>query len=139
MYTYYYPFRKYSSALLNEVVANHMAFNPFNSQPSTNVKAFADRYELELNLPEIDPKQIKINVKDSILVIEYTAPNTEHKEDFTWIRREFNPEQSFRREFALPEDADTNKLSAKYSGNILTLTIMKQVKEEPKNVDIEII
>ena len=45
---------------------------------------------------------------------------------------------SFERSFSLPEDADEEKLEARYAKGILSIEIPKKVKAEPKKIEVRI-
>ena len=59
------------------------------------------------------------------------------KENKKYIMKE-RKVASFERSFSLPEDADEEKLEARYVKGILSIEIPKKVKAEPKKIEVRI-
>ena len=92
---------------------------------------------LEVELPGIDKKDIKIEIKDNTLYISGER-NHEKKTDNTEVYRVERHYGKFERSFGLPETVDANKTAAKYKDGILELTLPKNEKAIPKQIAVEV-
>ena len=110
-------------------------FFPMNrntsSLPSVNIREDEKAFYLELAVPGMDKKDLRIEVKDDVLTI-----SSEHKEERDedlegYRRREFSY-SSFCRSFYLPEDVNGEKIGASYKDGILNVEIPKLEEEKKK-------
>ena len=102
-----------------------------NSLPSVNIREDEKAFYLELAVPGMDKKDLRIEVKDDVLTI-----SSEHKDDRDvdldgYRRREFSY-SSFCRSFYLPEDVNGEKIGASYRDGILNVEIPKLEEEKKK-------
>jgi HSP20 family protein len=102
-----------------------------SSLPSVNIREDEKAFYLELAVPGMDKKDLRIEVKDDVLTI-----SSEHKEDRDvdldgYRRREFSY-SSFCRSFYLPEDVNGEKIGASYRDGILNVEIPKLEEEKKK-------
>lgn len=102
-----------------------------SSLPSVNIREDEKAFYLELAVPGMDKKDLRIEVKDDVLTI-----SSEHKEDRDqdpdgFRRREFSY-SSFCRSFYLPEDVNSEKIGASYKDGILNVEIPKLEEEKKK-------
>jgi HSP20 family protein len=95
--------------------------------PPVDLVERKDRYELAMDLPGMEEKDINVECADGMLVISgEKAENHEEKSDGCLIsERTFG---SFRRQMALPSDIDVGKIDAKYRRGVLKLTLPKDAK-----------
>lgn len=104
--------------------------NMFNDElPATNVTETKKAYNLELSVPGFGKEDVKIEVDRNILKISATKENNKEEKDQdekVW-RREFSS-SSFSRSFVLPENIDTEKISAKEKAGILKISLPKMDK-----------
>ena len=63
--------------------------------------------------------------------IEQKADKKDEKKEEHYLRREFSY-SSYSQSYALPEDADAEKISAEVSDGVLKIEIPKVAKEEKK-------
>lgn len=90
----------------------------------------ADIYEdeesvtIKVELPDMEQKEIEIRVDEGTLTVKGERKHSQRlrKENFHRIERYFGP---FQRSFALPQELDTDKLSASCDCGVLTITIPK--------------
>jgi HSP20 family protein len=102
--------------------------------PAVNVEETEKEYRIEVAAPGLEKDDIKVSVDNGVLTItsEKKTENEEKKD--TYIRREFGY-TSFCRSFTLPEEVDSEKISAKHKNGVLNIHIPKtevkvsQVKE----------
>ena len=115
--------------------------------PAVNVKESATAYTMEVAAPGLKKDMVKMNIdkdgylnvsienidKDGYLnvSIENKDEKTEEKKEEHYLRREFSY-SNYSQSYALPEDADQEKISAEVSDGVLKIEIPKVAKEEKK-------
>ncbi|MEK7993568.1 MAG: Hsp20/alpha crystallin family protein [Planctomycetota bacterium] len=108
------------------------ALRVFDHMPKVEVKENGKSYNVAVELPGLDEKDVKVQVEDDVLTIS-GEKKVEHTDEKThYSERSYG---NFTRAFTLPADADRNGISAKFAKGVLTLEIAKtatppaQVKE----------
>ena len=102
--------------------------------PAINIKETDKNYIMEVAAPGLKKDMVKMNIdKDGYLnvSIENKDEKKEEKEEH-YLRREFSY-SSYSQSYALPEDADQEKISAEVSDGVLKIEIPKTAKEEKKD------
>lgn len=102
--------------------------------PAVNVKENATAYTMEVAAPGLKKDMVKMNIdKDGYLnvSIENKDEKKEEKKEEHYLRREFSY-SNYSQSYALPEDADQEKISAEVSDGVLKIEIPKVAKEEKK-------
>lgn len=106
-----------------------------------NIKEYDDRYEIEIALPKVDPKKVKIEIQGQSLTISYESEDKENnKEDRgkEYVRREWYCVTSFYRQLILDKIDSEQAAEAEYERGVLTIRVNKKSSEKPKNVEIKI-
>lgn len=99
--------------------------------PAVNVKESATAYTMEVAAPGLKKDMVKMNIdKDGYLNV--SIGNKDEKKEEHYLRREFSY-SSYSQSYALPEDADQEKISAEVSDGVLKIEIPKTAKEEKKD------
>ncbi|GHV87099.1 hypothetical protein AGMMS50255_3950 [Spirochaetia bacterium] len=119
----------------------------FNHLPAVDVREKEDAYLLEADLPGYDEKSIQVHVDGGTLTIESqqesseeagqrdaSPENTEKGKDLFLIRERRT--SSFSRSFKLPENADSNAVSASFKNGILSLEIKKRSEAQKRMIQI---
>ena len=102
--------------------------------PAVNVKENATAYTMEVAAPGLKKDMVKMNIdRDGYLnvSIEQKADKKDEKKEEHYLRREFSY-SSYSQSYALPEDADAEKILAEVSDGVLKIEIPKVAKEEKK-------
>ena len=120
--------------------------NPNNSftTPSVNVVETPEYFRIDVAAPGVPKENFKIHIEKNILTIsanQQTEKTDENKEnnikDIRYTRREFSY-ATFQRSFQLPENINTENISANYEQGILTLTLPKSAaKKLLKTIEIQ--
>ena len=99
--------------------------------PAVNVKEDEKSYTLELAVPGLGKEDINVEIEKDVLMIS-SKEKTEKTEgaENGYSRKEFGFE-SFCRNFTIPENADIEKIDAKFKNGILNVSIPKS-KEDAK-------
>jgi len=94
-------------------------------------------YEITVELPGIDGKNIDVKVENDSLAIkgEKQSEKEERKEGYYLHERHFG---SFERHLSLPEGVDTNKIEASFKDGVLTVTLPKKPEAQKPEKKIEV-
>lgn len=95
-----------------------------SSKPAVNIREGEKSYTLELAVPGINKKDLKIEVNDDILNISMERSEENNEEESGYRRKEFNY-SSFCRSFYLPEDTNRDKIEASYKDGVLSVELQK--------------
>ncbi|MGI5070506.1 Hsp20/alpha crystallin family protein [Treponema pectinovorum] len=140
-------------------------FDGFYDMPSYSVKkSFAtpkvdvteekDAYNMEMEIPGKNEKDIHVELDNNVLTISYekkevvnadgskeksekTEKSDGKKDERKWILRE-RTTSSFKRSFTLPEDVDFEKISASAKDGILKVVMPRKQAQLPKKISINI-
>lgn len=103
--------------------------------PPVDVFETDNAYVIEAEVPGYKEDDIKIFCKNRVLTISSDAVMKERENGF--ITEEISL-PSFQRSFQLPDDADEDMVSATSENGILSITISKKEKKEPKRIEVKI-
>jgi HSP20 family protein len=104
--------------------------------PAVNISEDEKKYNLELAVPGMDKKDLKIDINDDVLTISSESKNENEEKRDGFRRKEFSY-SSFCRSFYIPENVNRDKIEAGYKDGILTVELPK-MKEEKSNVTRQI-
>jgi HSP20 family protein len=105
-------------------------------KPVADIVEKKDRYLFNIELPGFDEKEIDVKLDKDVLTIHAERKAKEEKEeDSKYIVSERF--EKYSRSFILPENADPEKIVAKFDTGILALDIVKKEKSEPKKIEIK--
>ena len=105
--------------------------------PKADVKEKNDHFLVEAELPGVDRKDIKIEVKNDVLTISGERKVEKAEEEDGYERRE-RYYGSFERSFILPEHVKGEEISAEYKNGILSLKIPKTEEVKPREIEIKV-
>ena len=112
----------------------------YENEFSPAVEAFIDRdnkkFQCEIVLPGVDPKDVDIQVQGNTLTISGERTNTRETRDADFLQREISY-GSFTRSLVLPEGVDKEKISAEYRNGMLEITAPIATASLPKKVEIK--
>ena len=100
--------------------------------PAINVLEDDKEYKVELAAPGMKKEDFNVNINhEGNLVIKMENKHESKEEDkkARYLRREFSYTK-FEQTLILPEDVNKDKIGAKVSDGVLTVTLPKTVKEE---------
>jgi HSP20 family protein len=95
--------------------------------PPVDIHEYANRFELYVDLPGIDPAEVELTLGGGVLTL-------------SGDRREQVVTKSggtFHRRFVLPDTVDGEKVNATGKNGVLTVTIPKQAKAMPRRIQID--
>jgi HSP20 family protein len=111
-----------------------------SSMPAVDIQENETSYVQEMDLPGYDEKNIEVHVDGSSLNItskqeEMKKAETDDKSQGTYILKERRL-STFSRSFKLPENADSEGVSASFKNGILTLQIKKRAEAQKRTIQI---
>ena len=93
-----------------------------------------DRYELNADLPGVDPNSVDVDVEGQILTISAErTPRT--AEGATWLARERSGGRYVRR-LNLGQGIDTAAISASYENGVLSVVLPVSEKAKARKVEV---
>jgi HSP20 family protein len=105
--------------------------------PLVDIHEYADRFELYVDLPGVDPSTVDLTLDNGVLTLsgQRLQPSRKDNEEAQGRRVERGHGQ-FHRRFVLPDTVDGEKVNATGSHGVLTVTIPKQAKAMPRRIQI---
>jgi HSP20 family protein len=105
--------------------------------PLVDIHEYADRFDLYVDLPGVDPATVNLTLDGGILTLsgERPEPMRKDREEAQGRRVERGHGQFYRR-FVLPDTVDGEKVNAAGCHGVLTVTIPKQAKAMPRRIQI---
>jgi len=104
--------------------------------PSVDVAETDKGYEVKMDLPGIDPKELTVEIREGSLWV--SGERKEEKEEkgktFHWVERHYG---AFRRMIALDLPVDREKVEAKYHDGVLKISVAKMPEAETKRVEVK--
>ena len=94
-----------------------------------------DRYELNADLPGVDPSSVDVDVEGQVLTI--SAERTPRSvEGATWLARERSGGKYLRR-LNLGQGIDTASISASYENGVLSVVLPVSEKAKARKVEVQ--
>jgi len=105
--------------------------NRTSSMPAVNIKEDDKNFTLELAVPGMDKKDLKIDINEDVLTISSESKNENEVEKDGYKRKEFSY-TSFCRSFYIPDNVNRDKIGASYKDGILSVELPKMEEEKSK-------
>ena len=105
--------------------------------PAVDIFETENELILKADVPEVDPKQVAIQMENGTLTLKGERKFDEQKNGrgFHRIERGYG---SFVRAFSLPDTVDPEKVKADYKSGVLTITLPKKEVAKPRTVNVEV-
>lgn len=105
--------------------------------PNVDINEFEDRFQLFVDVPGVDPKNVEITLESGVLTISGERFLPASGEDETVVRRRTERGSGrFYRRFILPETVDADKVRATDRHGVLEILIPKQAKALPRKIKV---
>lgn len=123
------------NSLLSEFDNKESQLGGFTPVVNTREGEFA--YHVDADLPGVKKEDIKVDVKDNIITIsgERNSKEEVNEGDYHRIETSFG---KFERSFTLPNDIDTENITASNKDGVLEVTLPKLKSESEKTKKIEV-
>jgi HSP20 family protein len=105
--------------------------------PLVDVFEDADGITLKVEVPEVDAKDVEIQVENNQLTIkgERKLEDVENREGWHRIERTYG---TFYRSFTLPQTVDAEHISAETKDGILRLRLPKKPETKPRQIKVQV-
>jgi HSP20 family protein len=105
--------------------------------PAVDVHEYADRFELYVDIPGVDPEKVDLTLENGVLTLsgQRSEVSVKKQEDPLYQRVERGQGHFYRR-FVIPNTVDSEKVNATGKNGVLTVTIPKQAKAMPRRIQI---
>lgn len=103
----------------------------------TDIIEHENDYVLNVEVPDVEKKDIKVTLNDSRLTISVTR-NEPEEENGSYLLKE-RRYGTYSRSYYVGEDVKFKNISAKLNNGVLTLTIQKAKPEEKEDQFVEIL
>ena len=105
--------------------------------PSVDINEFDDKFQLFVDVPGVDPKDVDITLESGVLTITGERfAQAEKAEENVVSRRAERGTGRFYRRFILPESVDADKVKATDRHGVLEIMIPKQAKAQPRRIKV---
>jgi len=105
--------------------------------PNVDIVENKDSISLHMELPGMKKDAIKVMVEDGVLNISGERKQESEEKDRNYIRSE-RVYGSFSRSFTLPDNIESEKVTADYKDGVLKITLQKSEKAKPKEIAVEV-
>jgi len=102
-----------------------------SSTPAVNIREDEKNYFLELAIPGIDKKDLKIDINEDVITVSSEIKNESEEDKDGYKKKEFSY-SSFCRSFFIPENVTRDTIEAKYKDGILSVELPKQEEDKKK-------
>ena len=102
-----------------------------SSMPAVNIREDEKNYILDLAVPGMDKKDLKIDINEDVLTISSESKHETEENRDGYKRKEFSY-SSFCRSFYIPENVNRDNIEANYKDGILTVGLPKQEEEKSR-------
>jgi len=105
--------------------------------PSLEVKEDENQFQVHLDIPGMDRKDLDISVTGNMLIVKGERKESENKKGkgYFYSERRYG---SFQRSVELPVEVESDKVVANYKDGVLELTLPKSEKAKPKQIKVDV-
>jgi len=105
--------------------------------PAVDVYEDNDAITVKVELPEVDAKDVDIQVEANQLTIrgERKLEKSENRDSYHRIERTYG---MFSRSFALPNTVDTEHISAESKDGVLRVVLPKRAETKPRQIKVQV-
>jgi len=107
-----------------------------NRTPRVDMIDKDDAIVVRAELPGVDRDNLDVTITDDVLTIKGACKSDKITEKGNYFRSEIS-RGSYLRKIMLPDNVDTDKISAKLSDGILEITLLKNHKSNRRSIKIE--
>ena len=129
------PFRDFGRVFpLNPLGAVNA--NAEDWQPAVDIRETKDAYQVNVELPAVDPQDVRIELRDGVLSLAGERRFDNSDDDGRVYRRELRYGK-FMRSFRLPDDADPEAIRATAKNGLVTIAVGKSAKAQARSIAVE--
>ena len=103
--------------------------------PAVDIEERAEGFIITVDTPGVSPESIEVTLEKGVLAVKGQRGEARTAEEKGFHRLERRTGTFYRR-FALPDNVDTERVSAKGEHGVLEITVPKQEKPEAKRITV---
>jgi len=104
--------------------------------PAVDLYEKDDHFVIKAELPGVDRKDIRIDLKDRVLTVSGNRTQEQEVKEENYYRKE-RSYGKFQRAFRLPTDVDSDKIKAEFKDGVLQVEVPKPIEIKAKTVTIQ--
>lgn len=116
-------------------VSNNEEYESATWSPLADVIEDHDKYTIQLDMPGMTKEHVKLNFKENVLTVSGERKSAEVKEGIT-SHREERVYGKFVRTFSFRTPVNPEKIDAKFTDGVLSITVPKAEEAKPKQIEI---
>ena len=106
-----------------------------NWKPVVDILDHEDKIVIKAELPGVDKKDIRVDLKDNVLTLEGERSHENEVKEDNYYRRE-RVYGKFHRSFMVPAGLEADKIKADYKDGVLNIEIPKPEEEKTKTISV---
>jgi len=128
-------FRREMMRLLDTAVEDAFGDTAGGVFPPINVTQDDDNFYMRAEIPGTKPDQLSISAQRNRISLSGNREIPREHERVSYHRRE-RAEGSFNRTLTLPTEVDADRIDARYTAGVLTLTLPKAEAAKPRQITV---
>jgi len=108
---------------------------PRGTYPPLNVGATPEQVDVYLFVAGIDPEKVGVTVQQNLLIVSGRRRVVVNPEAEYYRRERFDGD--FHRVIALPDDADPDRVDARYRDGVLHISVKRRQAAKPRQIQIQ--
>ena len=105
-------------------------------RPAADLASDEDGYTVRFDVPGVSKDAININIEERVLTVSGERTDTFESDEKSNVYRRETFHGKFSRAFRLPEDADTNSVTANYVDGVLEVRVSKSPQAQARRIEI---
>ena len=119
--------------LIQAFFGDSAALTPMRVTPPVDIEETDDAYVVEVDLPNVRPEDVTIEMLGEELHI---SGKVQQRETTGVMRRQSRPTGEFEYVVDLPGDIDPDRIEATYDNGVLTVTVAKTRDAHPRRIEV---
>ncbi len=116
-----------------------LGFPDTDWSPAVDIKEDEKTFTITADLPDVKKENVDVVVENGVLSFSGTrSTEAEEKDEKKTFHRIERSSGSYMRRFQLPEGVNEQDVSASYRDGVLTISLPKVPREEPRKVSISV-
>ena len=105
--------------------------------PALELRENQDSYQVSVELPGVDRKDVEVTLHDGVLTISGERKQESEVKEGDYVRTERSYGR-FQRQVALPQTVNAETVNAAHKDGVLTVTLPKTAEAKPKQIAINV-
>ena len=107
--------------------------------PAVDVREYSDRFQLLLDVPGVEPKDVEITLDNGVLSVAGNRTEARDTNAGAEVQQQRLERRigRFHRRFILPDTADGDNVKASGRNGVLEIVIPKQAKTQPRRISVK--